>query len=160
MSAFCSAMTAASASTPQCGAQASSASGLSGKASTRPLGDSCAFETALRVNVSDTPPGSADEEAVEPFNSKESHNLLRAARPSARGYARLYRPSNCPSRCFIEATPYFGIGSTHAQLHGLFPAAHRHSARFVVVLRDPIARDISWYRYAMAMPLIASAYAS
>jgi hypothetical protein len=95
--------------------------------------------------------GAAAEDA-QPFNNKESQYLLRATRPSARGYARLYRPSRCPSRCFLEGTPYFGVGSTYAQLHALFPASHRHSARFVVVLRDPIARDLSWYRYLMAMP--------
>lgn len=49
----------------------------------------------------------------------------------------------CPERVLLEATPDYMYSVTASQIAGLLPGA-----RMILILRDPIERVESWYRFA------------
>ena len=63
-------------------------------------------------------------------------------------YTRLFRREDCASRRFLDATPQYQY-SWHAPMRmSLFvPEAWRPRVRLVTVLREPLARDLSYYNH-------------
>ena len=63
-------------------------------------------------------------------------------------YTRLFRREDCASRRFLDATPQYQY-SWHAPMRmRLFvPEAWRPRVRLVTILREPLARDLSYYNH-------------
>jgi hypothetical protein len=53
----------------------------------------------------------------------------------------------CAAARFVEATPVFGDGQTFALLADLMGARLLGRARFAMILREPLARQLSWYNH-------------
>ena len=80
------------------------------------------------------------------WQSKESHKL---GHPLSRAnYMKIYVERTCASNCFVEGTPS-NIREPEApgRLHSIMTAGERMRARFVVVVREPIARDVSYFNH-------------
>jgi len=66
-------------------------------------------------------------------------------------YTRLYQEADCPSRRFMDATPnYISNYNAPARFDLLVPQALLPQQRFVVVLREPVQRDLSWFNHRAA----------
>jgi len=91
-----------------------------------------------------------------PATSKESHFLHHRWLTTGHGSPRerftsLYDPAYCPSECFLEMTPdNLADKNAPRRLAIMMSALEAARARFVVSLREPVARDISWYHQARA----------
>jgi len=63
-------------------------------------------------------------------------------------YTRLFQQDECPSAKFIDWTPnYFIDWAAPERMVGLVPAAWVPNMRFVSMVREPIARDLSWFNH-------------
>ena len=86
------------------------------------------------------------------FFSKETHmfNGIQAdtEAPTRDDFTSIYRRDDCRSRCFIEATPA-NIRTSRAprMLFGLMTEAERAAAKFLLVVREPVSRDISYFNH-------------
>ena len=91
--------------------------------------------------------GSSRDGKTEPWQSKESHVLSRPT-VTRSTYMRIYHQRSCPSNCFAEGTPsdirYVAVPS---RLFHMMTTQERGRARFVVVVREPISRDVSWFNH-------------
>ena len=87
------------------------------------------------------------------LNRKESHFLhhlwpkgVSSSEGQRRLFTSLYNVSYCRSRCFLEATPAnLAEKAAPSRLHAMMSASESARARFVISLREPVSRDISWY---------------
>ena len=63
-------------------------------------------------------------------------------------FTSVFRLKDCRSRCFVEATPA-NIRSRKAPriLFGLMTAAERAASKFLLVVREPVSRDISYFNH-------------
>ena len=91
------------------------------------------------------------------FNGKESHMLTgrwddNSTPKQARArFMSVYPSWRCSTGCFVEATPS-NMRSVAAP-ERLFQMMHSSEAsrtRFIVVVREPISRDISWFHHSMS----------
>jgi len=88
---------------------------------------------------------------------KEAH-MLDMAKPDWRTlvarpelYRSLYRVADCPQRTFLDATPkYIRHPGVPGRLVALMPAAWLPQLRVVLSIREPIARDLSWFNHKSA----------
>lgn len=73
---------------------------------------------------------------------------------SAEAYMSMYRTSDCPTRCFVDYTPgYLRDSAALLNLQAFMTTDQMSRARFLVVLREPIARDLSrWNQLASKFP--------
>ena len=63
-------------------------------------------------------------------------------------YTRLFQQDECPSAKFIDWTPnYFIDWAAPERLIGIVPAQWVPKMRFVTMVREPIARDLSWFNH-------------
>ena len=89
---------------------------------------------------------------VPPFR-KESHFLTEPpehVRHSTVDYSLLYHEAGCSSRCFVDATPtYLAAPDVPKLIAAHVPRPFRSEVRFVVVLREPVSRDLSWYNHML-----------
>ena len=79
---------------------------------------------------------------IKPHLGAQSTQIWR------RCFMSMFRARACQQRCFVEATPD-NMADPHAPLSlskWMIPK-ERSQARFVVVLREPIARDLSWFNH-------------
>lgn len=91
-------------------------------------------------------------------NGKEAHffdvwqtKRWDEARQDPSLYTRLYQEADCPSRRFTDATPnYIANYDAPARMELLVPQAWQPQQRFVVVLREPTRRDLSWFNHRAA----------
>lgn len=88
------------------------------------------------------------------MTQKETHFLTNKwpERGSPRrDFASLYTTTSCPVGCFVEGTPS-NIRDREApsRLYGILTPDERVRVRFVVILREPLSRDLSWYNHNRA----------
>ena len=90
------------------------------------------------------------------FSRKEVH-LFDANRTefswvlnSPQQYTRLYQSSDCTSGRFIDATPCLHTWEAPRRMLQLVPKRWMRESRFLAVLREPVARDLSWYNHRLA----------
>lgn len=85
--------------------------------------------------------------AVRPSWRKETH-LLHWNSTTRLQFTSLYWKSRCVSGCFAEGTPSnIRSPTAPAILNRLLRADERPLVRFVVVVREPVARDISYFNH-------------
>lgn len=92
--------------------------------------------------------GQTDKEphAFSEINTSTWMGLLR--RPEQ--YSRLFQPADCPHRHFVDATPaYLRSAQAPSRLYLVAPPALRPQLRMVVIVREPIARDLSWFNHKL-----------
>ena len=66
-------------------------------------------------------------------------------------YRSLYRVHDCPQRTFLDATPnYIHHPGAPGRLVELLPASWVPQLRMVLVMREPVARDLSWFNHRSA----------
>ena len=66
-------------------------------------------------------------------------------------YRSLYRVSDCPQRTFLDATPnYIHHPGAPSRLAELLPTSWVPHLRMVLTVREPIARDLSWFNHRSA----------
>ena len=66
-------------------------------------------------------------------------------------YRSLYRVSDCPQRTFLDATPnYIHHPGAPSRLAELLPSSWVPHLRMVLTVREPIARDLSWFNHRSA----------
>ena len=79
------------------------------------------------------------------FHQKETHMLMDANSSglTREWFTSVFRLENCKSRCFVEGTPA-NIRAEEAPriLFGLMTAAERAASKFLLVVREPVSRDI------------------
>ena len=81
------------------------------------------------------------------WQSKESHRLQRPT-VTRSTYMRIYDQRSCPSNCFAEGTPDdIRNVAVPSRLFHMMTTQERGRARFVVVVRVPISRDVSWFNH-------------
>ena len=88
---------------------------------------------------------------------KEAH-MLDMAKPDWRTlvaqpelYRSLYRIKDCPQRTFLDATPkYIRHPGVPGRLVALMPTSWLPQLRVVLSIREPIARDLSWFNHKSA----------
>jgi hypothetical protein len=69
-------------------------------------------------------------------------------------YRSLYRVSDCPQRTFLDATPnYIHHPGAPGRLAELLPASWVPHLRMVLSVREPIARDLSWFNHRSAQSI-------
>ena len=63
-------------------------------------------------------------------------------------FTSVFRLENCNSRCFVEGTPA-NIRASKAPriLFGLMTAAERAASKLLLVVREPVSRDISYFNH-------------
>ena len=75
--------------------------------------------------------------------SQESHYLDKSRSPAAEAYTGLFQKNHKGN---FDATPQqFGNPRTPSALHRMMPAWRRDQARFLVILREPVGRLLSFY---------------
>ena len=63
-------------------------------------------------------------------------------------FTSVFRLENCKSRCFVEGTPAnIRAGEAPRILFGLMTAAERATSKFLLVVREPVSRDISYFNH-------------
>ena len=63
-------------------------------------------------------------------------------------FTSVFRLKSCNSRCFVEATPSnIRAGNAPRTLFGLMTAAERAASKFLLVVREPVSRDISYFNH-------------
>jgi len=88
---------------------------------------------------------------------KEAH-MLDMSKPDWRTlverpelYRSLYRIKDCPQRTFLDATPkYIRHPGAPSRLVELMPASWLPQLRVVLSIREPVARDLSWFNHKSA----------
>ena len=66
-------------------------------------------------------------------------------------YRSLYRVRDCPQRTFLDATPkYSRHPGAPGRLLELMPASWVPQLRVVLSIREPVARDLSWFNHKCA----------
>jgi len=66
-------------------------------------------------------------------------------------YRSMYRVSDCPQRTFLDATPnYIHHPGASDRLAEMLPASWVPHLRMVLSVREPIARDLSWFNHKSA----------
>ena len=66
-------------------------------------------------------------------------------------YRSLYRVKDCPQRTFLDATPnYIHHPGAPGRVAELLPASWMPKLRMVLTVREPIARDLSWFNHRCA----------
>jgi len=66
--------------------------------------------------------------------------------PSLVTYQSMYRPDTCPSRCFFDYTPgYLHHAEVSDRMLAVLPPVIVERSRFLVVLREPVARDLAFF---------------
>ena len=76
----------------------------------------------------------------------EQAELFRTAQRSADRdqITRLYRREECESGCFVEGSPTnLRFATAPGTLESIMTLSERSRARFVVIVREPVSRDIS-----------------
>jgi len=64
----------------------------------------------------------------------------------------MYPSGLCPTRCFMEATPEnFRNAYAPSTLRSWATLREASLARFLVILREPAARDLSWFNHAVRL---------
>jgi lipopolysaccharide transport system ATP-binding protein len=81
---------------------------------------------------------------------KESHYFALCLkgddRPCSRAsYVHLYLSGSCRSDCFVEATPQLHIPDLPITLWSMQSDWERRAVRFLVLLREPVSRDLSFF---------------
>ena len=63
-------------------------------------------------------------------------------------FTRIYQPQDCPTRHFVDATPrYSRFPAAPAHMALLLPSHWLPQLRILMLIRDPIARDLSWFNH-------------
>ena len=66
-------------------------------------------------------------------------------------FTSVFRLKSCNSRCFVEATPSnIRAGNAPRTLFGLMTAAERAASKFLLVVREPVSRDVSRFNHFLA----------
>ena len=66
-------------------------------------------------------------------------------------FTSVFRLETCKSRCFVEGTPAnIRAGEAPRILFGLMTAAERAASKFLLVVREPVSRDISFFNHKFA----------
>ena len=66
-------------------------------------------------------------------------------------YQELYTTENCPTRYFVDGTPrYSRTPVAAARIPELLPSHWRPQLRFLMTIREPIARDLSWFNHRLS----------
>ncbi|KAL1514776.1 hypothetical protein AB1Y20_003862 [Prymnesium parvum] len=86
-------------------------------------------------------------------DGKESHYLMSTSEhPTRYGYTHIFPEHQCASGCWIDATPNdLPNWQSPITLTELTTPRERQLARFVVVLREPVARDLSWFNHRKSL---------
>lgn len=98
-----------------------------------------------------------NESMFEPFNEKEAQ-LFNLDLPSDLlmkpwKFTKNFRRDDCPNGRFVDATPnYLFNWFSPPRMLSLFPAAVLPKIRMLAILREPIARDLSWYNHRLLDP--------
>jgi len=75
-------------------------------------------------------------------------------------YQELYRRQNCPTRYFVDGTPrYSRTPVAAARIPELLPSYWVPQLRFLMSIREPIARDLSWFNHRLSAKARAQPYA-
>jgi len=74
-------------------------------------------------------------------------NLLK----DPKRYQELYRTENCPTRHFVDGSPQYSRSPiSAARIPELLPSHWRPQLRFLMSIREPIARDLSWFNHRLS----------
>lgn len=65
-------------------------------------------------------------------------------------YTRLYQRPDCTAGHFIDATPCLHTWEAPRRMLQLVPKRWMRESRFLAILREPVARDLSWYNHRLA----------
>ena len=66
-------------------------------------------------------------------------------------FTSVFRLKDCKSRCFVEATPNNMFnGRAPRTLFGLMTTAERAASKFLLVVREPVSRDLSYFNHFKA----------
>merc|ERR1719424_240447 len=83
-------------------------------------------------------------------NHKETHMLTgtHSSELTRENFTSVFRLEDCKSRCFVEGTPA-NIRTRKAPriLYGLMTAAERTVSKFLLVVREPVSRDVSRFNH-------------
>lgn len=79
---------------------------------------------------------------------KESHFFVECGtadrcKSQVYKYMNLFRPSNCPSLRWMDATPMLNALQSPTTMAKLIPSKWMANMRFLAILREPISRDLS-----------------
>ena len=75
-------------------------------------------------------------------------------------YQELYTKENCPTRHFVDGTPrYSRTPIAAARIPELLPSHWVPQLRFLMSIREPIARDLSWFNHRLSAKARAQPYA-
>ena len=76
-------------------------------------------------------------------------------------YQELYTKQNCPTRHFVDGTPrYSRTPIAAARIPELLPSHWVPQLRFLMSIREPIARDLSWFNHRLSAKARAQPYAT
>ena len=86
------------------------------------------------------------------FRHKETHMLDTDSSGLTRErFTSVFRLERCKSGCFVEGTPTnIRAGEAPRTLFGLMTAAERAASKFLLVVREPVSRDISFFNHKIA----------
>ena len=100
---------------------------------------------AVSFQPSNRSDGSKPSPEVHAFDGDMSRTVWVRERPSR--YAKLFRPLDCPPRRFMDGSPVLHHWTALLNLRALVPPLHVPKMRLVVVLREPISRDLSEFNH-------------
>ena len=86
-------------------------------------------------------------------NHKETHMLTdtHSSELTRENFTSVFRLEDCKSRCFVEATPNNMFnGRAPRTLFGLMTTAERAASKFLLVVREPVSRDLSYFNHFKA----------
>ena len=86
---------------------------------------------------------------LDGYHAKETHLLdVEFAHLTRDTFTHAFSQGSCPSGCFAEGTPAnLRTPDVPARLYGIMTEAERGNARFVAIVREPIARDLSAFNH-------------
>ena len=95
------------------------------------------------------------------FSAKEAHifdlkdSMWRTLVKQPWMYQSLYRVQDCPQRTFLDATPrYVRNPAAPSRMVELMPASWVPQLRVVLVIREPVARDLSWFNHKLSRAIV------
>ena len=82
---------------------------------------------------------------------KESHYFddINAHNKGVEFYKQQFNDPKCDGKSkarFVDSTPIFHINEVWERIKNTYPAALRDQLKFIVLLREPVSRDVSWYQ--------------
>ena len=75
--------------------------------------------------------------------------MASAAQGDPARYTRMFREDQCVSGEFMDATPLLQNVWAPIRMQAIIPSSWLPRMRFIAILREPIARELSWYNHRL-----------